>query len=108
MTMLAIVRARLRPEGGWALITALMLMTIMLASTLTLVGYVDNETGQSKVGRNRETAFNLGEGALNAQVFALGGTWPGIASQNVAACTQASVSTQCPTPSQLLAMFPTS
>ena len=108
MTKRARLRQRLATQDGWAMIIALMLMTIMLASSLTLVAFIDNETGQSKVGRNRETAFNIGEGALNAQVFALGGTWPGIASQNVAPCDQTSSSTTCPNSGQLLAMFPTS
>ena len=108
MTTLRNLRVRLQAEDGWAVLTALLLMVIMLGSGLSLATYVDNETTQSKTGRNRETAFNLGEGALNAQVFALGGTWPGIAAQNVTACTPSSTSAQCPNNTRLLGAFPTS
>lgn len=105
------LRARLASEQGWALVTALLLMTMMLSAGLAVATYADNETNQSRIGRNRESAFNLAEGALNAQVFALAQAWPGVgtvAADRYTACTQASTGGKCPNNTQLLGMFPTS
>ncbi|MGZ4267861.1 MAG: pilus assembly PilX family protein [Solirubrobacteraceae bacterium] len=102
------LRARLGAQDGWALVTALILMTIMMGASLTVVSYMDNETQQGKVSRNRETAFNLGEGALNAQVLALAQVWPGQAAQAYGGCTNTSTGTACPNNQQLVGRFPTS
>ena len=70
-------RARLRNQEGYALVTALVLMTIMMGVGLALLDAVD--TGQERVReqRVRETALNLTEGVLYAQGFALASAWPG-------------------------------
>ncbi|MDQ1700850.1 MAG: hypothetical protein QOF57_102 [Frankiaceae bacterium] len=102
------IRRRCSDERGWALITALILMTIMMGVGLTTYSYVDQQTNQSRVGRTRETAFNLAEAALNAQLFALSREWAGkgqVASP-YAPCTQASVSTRCPNAANLYSLFP--
>lgn len=107
----SMLRARLASERGWALVTALLLMAMMMSAGLAVASYVDNEGNQSRIGRNRESAFNLAEGALNAQVFALAQSWPGQgvpASDQYSTCTGATGGAKCPNNAQLLGMFPTS
>jgi Tfp pilus assembly protein PilX len=95
------MRNRLREEQGWALVTAMMLMAIMLGTILSVATYLDGQTKLGSDTRKRETAFNLGEASLNGQIFSLSQEWPGAGAQaNVAqqypACTQSSTGTHCP------------
>lgn len=103
---------RLREEqGGWALVTALTLMTIMAVFSMATLAFVDTEQRQSAVGRQRDTAFNVAEAALNAQTFALGRKWPGqggasdVTLRYPDSCTQASTDARCPSAATLTAMF---
>jgi hypothetical protein len=106
-----VLNARLRAEGGYAVLTAILLMTIMLGSSLAVVSYVDTETHQSKVGRNRETSFNLAEAALNAQVYALSLDWPGPGRGNQGErfdpCLPTTGGAHCPDNARLMSLFPT-
>lgn len=96
-------------ERGWALVTAMVVMTIMMGSTLGLAAYLDGQTQQTGVQRTRESAFNLSEAALNQQVWALGNEWPGagyapgniFGNQPYSACTPSSATTRCPAAGQL-------
>jgi hypothetical protein len=123
-----LARAR-QDQGGWALITAIILMAIMMTTGVALAAVVDNETKQSGLQRNRETAFNLAEAALNAQVFALAADWPGPGYSGAAStsrtgqfvggvwigaqygpCSELNTGAtelRCPIPSQLRGLFPT-
>jgi Tfp pilus assembly protein PilX len=103
-----------RNEEGWAMITALILLAIMLSTSLALMAYLDNQTTQTAKTRQRETAFNVAESALNAQIYALSQTssatagWPGSSTYSYPACTQASTNTaQCPADSRVKALIPT-
>jgi hypothetical protein len=69
--------ARLRSEDGWTLVTAIILMTVMLGVGLATASMVDTQAKQSAATRQRDTAFNLAEAALNAQIYALSLRWPG-------------------------------
>jgi Tfp pilus assembly protein PilX len=104
--------SRLRSdEGGWALVTALLLMTIMLGFGLSTLTLVDTQQRQSADGRRRETAFNVAEAALNAQTYQLARNWPGkggaanTALRYPSACTQASTDTRCPTTTTLQSLY---
>jgi Tfp pilus assembly protein PilX len=105
------MRRLAREEGGWALVTAIVLMTLMATFALATSATVDNQQKQSAVGRQRETAFNLGEAALNAQIYALTTHWtgPGGAINTAVAapqsCTPASSDNRCPNASALSALF---
>jgi Tfp pilus assembly protein PilX len=105
------MRRRTAREDGWALLTAVMLMTIMATFGLATASMVDNQTKQSAAGRERETAFNLAEAALNAQIYSLTSHWPGkggATSTSVAfpnSCTPTSNDARCPSPATLSAMF---
>jgi len=71
------MRHRLEDERGWALMTAILFMAIMLGTVLSVARFVDGQTKLGADSRKRETAFNMGEAALNGQIFALSQQWPG-------------------------------
>ena len=104
------LRSRLRhEEGGWALVTAIILMSVMLATGLAFSSVVDTQTGASRQQRERETAFNLAESALSAQLFSFSrpAGWPGAGYQAnpYPQCTQASTDLRCPNDGQLRSAF---
>jgi hypothetical protein len=101
----------LRTERGSAVVTAILLLAVMLTAGLALTAIVNTQTDVSAKTRTRETAFNLGEAALNAQVRALAepGRWPGPAAttaQQYPVCVPATGDARCPIASELLALFP--
>lgn len=87
-----------RGESGFALVTAMVLMAMMLIAGAALAATIDVQTRESRVERVRDGAFNLAESALNAQLFALSRDWPGpgrsVAPYGV--CTAATPSPRCP------------
>lgn len=94
-------------EGGWVLMSAVGLMAIMASVALATAGFVDTQTKESGVVRTKETAFNVAEAALNAQIFALAREWPGQgkASNPYGVCTQGSASSRCPSAATLASLF---
>jgi Tfp pilus assembly protein PilX len=100
-------------EGGWALVTALILMVIMLSIGLASFAFVDQQQRESGIERTRETAFNFAEGTLTAQVFNLTGSkWPGKSAGTtgsgltpVPTCTSASSDSRCPNAAALASLF---
>jgi Tfp pilus assembly protein PilX len=108
------MRHSITSEHGSALVTALLLTMIMLTVGLAGLAQVDVQQEQSGVERVRETSFNLGEGALNAQIFAVSRRWPGPgagAGTQAAApfvygpCTQDSISQNCPSAETIRRLF---
>jgi hypothetical protein len=100
------LRRRLAREEGWALVTALSLMLIMGGVGLSTMAFVDTQTKQSKVERTRETAFNLAEAALNAQIFALTHDWPGkVAGNAYPSCDSSTGGPHCPSAATLASTF---
>ena len=71
------MRARTHEEGGWALVTAVSLMAVMLVMGLAGMAKVDFGSGQNRQAREREASLNLAEGVLYAQAFTLARKWPG-------------------------------
>ncbi|MEA2286720.1 MAG: hypothetical protein QOJ21_2763 [Solirubrobacteraceae bacterium] len=112
------LRTRIRTvaaaQDGFALITAMILMTIMLGSTLALATFLDGQTQVSATQRVRESSFNLAEAALNQQVWNVGRDWPGpnSAPGNTSGltpyptCTETSTDARCPNPAQLRKFIP--
>src|SRR4051794_36564589 len=95
--------ARLRSEEGWALATAMIVLMFIMSLGLAAFAYVDAQQRLSQVERERESAFNLGEAALTAQVFVVGKAWPNVAAEAYATCSSSSaVSAQCPNPARLV------
>src|SRR3954451_6460100 len=117
MNHLRSVRRRLaEDEGGWALVTALMLMVVMVVGGASLMAALGTETSSGTVERQREPAFKLAAAALHAQLFALSRDWAGKgmaanAAANTAAnpypawCTPASTSSRCPSSPALTSAF---
>jgi hypothetical protein len=70
---------------------------------------VDTQQGASREQRERETAFNLAESALSAQLFSFSrpAGWPGagFATNPYPQCTQASADPRCPNDGQLRSAF---
>jgi hypothetical protein len=98
-------------DRGSALVTAIVLMTIMLGSTLALMAYMDTETDQTRVNRTRETAFNFAEAALNAEVYQLARRWPGADNADdlgfEGTCSSSQTGAYCPADAELRGLFPT-
>ncbi|HEV2819075.1 MAG TPA: hypothetical protein VGW11_01070, partial [Solirubrobacteraceae bacterium] len=111
------MRHRITAQDGSALVTALLLTMIMLTVGLASLAQVDVQQEQSGVERIRETTFNLGEGVLNAQIFALSQRWPGpgagagtpaVAPFVFGPCTEASdpvLQPNCPNPATIRSLF---
>ena len=84
---------RLRGEQGWVLVTAMLLMSAMLAAGLAVLSIVDTQSGASATERVSDSTFNLAEGVLNSDSFLLSRNWPEVASQTPAG-TAAACGTQ--------------
>ena len=69
-------RLQARSEEGWALVTAVALMSIMLLIGFGTVATVDFNTNQTRQLRERESTLSLTEGVLYAQAFTLARNWP--------------------------------
>ena len=91
-------RLNLRGQDGWALVTALAAMSVMMIIGLTSLKLADANSSQSRQHREREASLNLAEGVLFAQTFTLARQWPGpLKSAFPALCTSAAATTgQCP------------
>jgi Tfp pilus assembly protein PilX len=92
---------RLNQERGFALATAVIVMTLMLMFGLAMMAMVDNQTRQSGRERVKETAYNVAEATLSNEIFSMSKPWPGTASQALSDCTRASTSVRCPDASRL-------
>jgi Tfp pilus assembly protein PilX len=72
---------RLAREDGSALISAVILMTVILGLGMGLLLFTDNQQKASAREQWSEQAFNVAEAALNAQVGQLSRVWPTIKNQ---------------------------
>ena len=68
---------RLRREDGFVLVTATLLLLIMMMIALAVVAFTDTQQNQSRIERVREASFQLGEAAMQSQIFQMGAKWPG-------------------------------
>jgi Tfp pilus assembly protein PilX len=71
------MRTHARDDQGFVLVTAIILLTVMLAFGAALVAYTNSQQSASAHERYDEAAFNLAEAALNAQIGQLSRHWPG-------------------------------
>jgi Tfp pilus assembly protein PilX len=94
---------RARQHEGFALITAIIILTVLIGLGLGLVMLTNNQQRAATTEQSRESAFSLAEAALNAQVFQLARQWPTEKSPAPTSCSEAtSTSTNaCPDPSSL-------
>jgi hypothetical protein len=105
MRSLAQLAHRVRSESGIALPVALMVAGLMLGLGLAISAYADRQTLATGTERVQENAVTLSEGALNAQANLLASNWPNSSGSAFGTCTQASSSTACPDPGNLLRGF---
>ena len=96
------LRSRLSDERGWALVSSVLVLGILVALTLPLISLVDNQTRQSVHERKSESSFNLAEGAFDVAVFAIGSEWPAVAENAYPTlCSSEAVTAGCPDPELL-------
>ena len=97
---------RLHSQGGYAVPTAMIVMSIMLMIGFAVVAFSDSETRSSNRERIQESRLNLTEGVIAAEIFQMSRSWPTtVAQQYPDVCTASSTQALCPTPAQLKAQF---
>jgi Tfp pilus assembly protein PilX len=67
---------RVRDEEGFAVVTAIVLLTVIMGLGLGLLLFADSQQKASTREQASEAAFNVAEAALNAQVGQLSREWP--------------------------------
>jgi Tfp pilus assembly protein PilX len=94
---------RARQEDGWALLISLIVMVVMFGFGMAIVSVADTQSKLGATTRQRDAAFQLADGALNATEFALGNSWPGpgAAANPFPTCTPSQTDTRCPSPTLL-------
>jgi hypothetical protein len=90
-----------RAQDGWALVIALIVMSLMLAFGLAVLAIADTQSRAGGVERQRDAAFSVAEAALNAEMFMLANNWPGLGSADYPSCTQSSTDSKCPSVTML-------
>jgi len=86
-------------ESGFALVSILMLILLMLAFGLGLLSLVDTQQDVSAQERTREASFDLAEAALDAQALQVSRKWPTATAAPPSACTPTSSTVAaCPDP----------
>src|SRR4051794_5141805 len=100
---------RARDEQGFALITAIILLTILLGLGAALLTFTDNQQSASLREQASESSFNVSEASLNAQVGQLSRAWPAKESEAYPKPCTASTGTStngCPTVASLTNAYP--
>jgi Tfp pilus assembly protein PilX len=94
-------------ERGSALVPALLVMMLLLAFGMSVAATAETDQGDSRRERERESSFNLTEGALNAQIYQLSTRWPGATASTPypPSCTVGSTAADCPNGASLQANF---
>jgi Tfp pilus assembly protein PilX len=103
-----------RNEDGFAVVAAVVLLTVIMGLGLGLLLFADNQQKASAREQSSEAAFNVAEAALNAQVGQLSRKWPFKETRTEAeaeaeaemprSCTATGTSTEtndCPNPTDL-------
>ena len=94
---------RLRSESGFALLGAMLILIIMMGIGLAIVSLNDTQQNLSGGERVKESSFNLGEAALNAEALQLGRTWPTSTSPATTDCDPTTSGTSyCPLSSAIM------
>jgi Tfp pilus assembly protein PilX len=101
-------RIDLRNEDGIAIVVAVILLAFMLILGLAAASFVDGQSNLTGKQRQRETAFNVAEAALNAQITQIGHHWAGKNAETIPsiAFTQCPGGTYCPADGELKALVP--
>jgi Tfp pilus assembly protein PilX len=81
------MKNRLQQQEGWALLTALVMVTLMVSIGLASFAYVGQQTSASRLEKTRDSSFNLDEGVLAQQAYKLISQFPQTAAYGVPDCT---------------------
>ena len=89
MSLAARARTRSSQEGGWVLIPAVILMTLLLGLGLATLSIVDTQTSASAQERADSVSFTTAEGIARSAALVLGSSehWQGSASRTRAGST---------------------
>jgi hypothetical protein len=88
------------------MVAAVALLGVMLMFGLAVLALTDTQQHQAGVERTRESAFNLGQAALTAQLFRLGRAWPAESTEALpSSCGPSASSTSCPDAASLASSF---
>jgi len=98
------VKKRLGHESGAALVTAIIVTSIMLSIGLATLAWSDNGFRTSGEERVRESAFNLADTVLDGQTYQLGRNWP-TSSIPAPQCSNTAQATGCPSEATLSQSF---
>ena len=86
---------QLAREEGWALVTAILVMAMMMMVGLAAFSFVDQEQKQSGIERVRESSFNLAESMLDSQALVLNQRWPATAPGFPSECASGGTDLRC-------------
>jgi Tfp pilus assembly protein PilX len=95
---------RARNEEGFAVVTAIVLLTVILGLGLGLLLFTDSQQKASAREQASEAAFNVAEAALNAQIGQLSRKWPQSEVEMPKECTSSTANSEtndCPSPTDL-------
>jgi Tfp pilus assembly protein PilX len=98
-----------RDEQGFVLISAIAVLTVMTGLGLGMLLFADNQQQASAREQASESAFNLAEAALNAQVGQISHSWPGdseLADPSQCTAATSTATNGCPDPASLAAGYP--
>ena len=79
---------RARDDEGFALVTSIIILTVMIGLGMGLLFLTDSQQKASAREQASESAFNVAEAALNAQIGQLSHSWP--AGEFPSSCTASS------------------
>jgi type II secretory pathway pseudopilin PulG len=100
-----------RNQDGFALVAAIIILTVMMGLGLGLLLLTDNQQKASAREQASESAFNVAEAALNAQIGQLSRNWPStkaIGEEYPSRCTEATstATNGCPDAGSLKIGYP--
>jgi Tfp pilus assembly protein PilX len=92
-----------REEDGFAVVAAIVLLTVIMGLGLGLLLFTDSQQSASTREQATEAAFNVAEAALNAQVGQLSRKWPRTETEMPSSCiaSTSSESNDCPSSTDL-------
>lgn len=105
---------RIESEDGFALVSAIVLLMVILGLGFGLLLFTDNQQHAARIEQSGESAFNVAEAALNAQVGQVSRLWPtekgpvGAEVVPASGCTETTSTgtNDCPTSESMKAGYP--
>jgi hypothetical protein len=108
--------SRLRSESGWAVVTAMLVMAVMLSVGLALYSLADGQTGAAATEHNNESTFDYAQSLLDSEAYIISANWPATSGilpdcafdgATVVASGGNTNTNLCPSPTQLAQTFTT-